>query len=463
MMNGEIGVDSVPGEGSTFWFQVRLDVVEEATGQSHSQPQQVRVLVVDDCPERRAHVQHQLENWGTVTVGAESGAKALHLLLAQSQEAVFDLVVAEAEMDGVDGLTLARSLQKESTLAGTPFVLISSRRFDSKQLDRAGVSRCLIRPVQQSHLYDSLASFFPCRATSRTASRRGKKEPLLEGAEILLVEDNPVIQEVVCSMIANLGGTVELVDNGREALNATLARDFDLVLMDCQMPIMDGYEATRAIRGSYQALDRAEPGQGRKRATIVAMTANAMAGDREKCLAAGMDDYVSKPFTQDELSDVLLRWFQPKHLQASTASGAEATEVTPIRGARAVGGRQSQSVSDNSPLDGRVLDRLRKISPNGDTVLRKVVERYLEATPKLIETLQRAADENDSDGLFRAAHTLKSSSGMLGAGHLMALCRELEHIGKADSTEGAVAKLGELRNEYDLVRLALAEQCLEVA
>ena len=363
----------------------------------------------------------------------------------------------------------------------------TTRKYGGTGLGLA-IARQLVELMQGTIGVDSVVgsgSTFWFRVDLETASVEGEDEQKVRGGEdavvgssvermstarILVVEDNPVMSDVTASMIRSLGGFVEIVENGREALQATLSRDFDLVLMDCQMPVMDGYEATRAIRSSFKVQGLSRELVRSSPPTIVAMTANAMAGDRERCLEAGMDDYISKPFTLKALEELLDRWLTSKTSSEASRSPAVADDaLRPASSEIAVGTRPeiprstADVASDGSPVDVAVLEGIRCLGQSGDQLLRKIVSRFLESTPGLIATLREAQGSGDSETVFQTAHSLKSSSGTLGAERLTKLCGAIASLGRSDALEEVEPLLAKLTSEYEAVELVLKEECLKVA
>ncbi len=316
MMGGEIGVESVAGRGSTFWFTARLD--KQPAGSTAVQPgapnlNGLRALIVDDNATNRKILSHQLSSWGMNHEEAQSGVRALELLRAAvASGEPYDLAVLDLMMPQMDGFELARAIKADADLAGVRLMLLTScgQRGDGAIARKAGFAAYITKPVRQSQLFDCLnrvvsaeagSGAAPSDAPSRVLTKHMLNETLMISPRlILLAEDNIVNQKVAVRQFQKLGYHADVVGNGREALEALERVPYDLVLMDCQMPELDGYEATAEIR-------RRE-GEA-KRTPIVAMTAHALEGDREKCIAAGMDDYVSKPVKSEELARVLQRFF----------------------------------------------------------------------------------------------------------------------------------------------------------
>ncbi len=327
MMGGEIGVESEPGKGSTFWFAVRL--AAQPGGRSistvppHADLQGLRVCLVDEHPSNRAILEHYVRQWGMVSVGAEEGSQAIALLRAGAQRgAPCDLAILDLQMPAMDGFELARAIKADPLLAATRLVLLASlgRRGDAKRASEIGIAGYLTKPVSQSQLHACLEAVMAretqgeIRATSPTvAAPLITRHTLAEEAarsrgRILVADDNAINQKVAARMLEKLGYRADVAANGREAIQALAQLPYDLVLMDCQMPEMDGFEAARLIR-ERERREATNAESPTPHVPIVAMTANAMQGDRERCLAAGMDDYVAKPVTSRNLTRVLQRWF----------------------------------------------------------------------------------------------------------------------------------------------------------
>jgi two-component system, sensor histidine kinase and response regulator len=311
LMGGQIGLTSTPDKGSTFWFTARFDKQPlEATRAEAKLPelQNLRALIVDDNATNRKILSHQLTSWGMIQQEADCGKRALDLLRsAAAAGAAYDLAILDLVMPEMDGLELAQTITSDPLIASTRVVLLTSygQRADSSTVREAGLAGYLSKPVRQSQLLDCLTSVVgqpsvrsgshshaPARLVDGHALKEANRKQMSPKL-ILLAEDNIVNQKVAVRQLQKLGYRADAVANGREAVDAVARIPYDLVLMDCQMPEMDGYEATAEIR-------RCE--KGIKHTMIVAMTANALAGDREKCLAAGMDDYISKPVKPEELA-----------------------------------------------------------------------------------------------------------------------------------------------------------------
>lgn len=307
MMDGEIGVESEEGQGSTFWFTARLERLEVAVTRKVDL-QGLRVLVVDDLKTHRDIVTRYLASWEITAVAAGGGKEAL-ALLRQTAAArdPFQVAIVDMRMPDMDGWQLARAVQHDPLLVATRLLLLTAfdERGIGEQALQAGFAAYLTKPVRQSNLYDALTHVLGEPVSKPSTSPDPKPNTVGHTLRILVAEDNPVNQRVAVLQLSKLGYAIQMVDSGSEAIRAVIANpdEYALVLMDCQMPEMDGFEATHAIRKSELSSGRHIP--------IIAMTANAMEGDRERCLAAGMDDYISKPVKLEHLENVIKKWSVP--------------------------------------------------------------------------------------------------------------------------------------------------------
>jgi signal transduction histidine kinase/CheY-like chemotaxis protein len=315
LMGGQIGVTSGAGAGSTFWFTIRCEAQLEDVRHASPIPASLlgsRTLIVDDHAMSRKTLEYQLRAKGLAYESAEGGGQALDLLRnAAERGEPFDLAILDLQMPNMDGLELARRIKAESPISSTRLILLTSlgRRGDAKAAQNAGIAAYLTKPIRQSQLYSCLRLVL-ANAPSAVSGTAQPPAPLItrhslsevqaqSRGRILVAEDNPINQKVAVKMIEKLGYRVDIAGNGREAVEALERISYAVVLMDCQMPVMDGLQATTAIR-------RREGGG--RRTPIIAMTANAMQEDRKQCLEAGMDDFISKPVASKALADILTRW-----------------------------------------------------------------------------------------------------------------------------------------------------------
>ncbi|MBM3985280.1 MAG: response regulator, partial [Planctomycetes bacterium] len=311
LMGGQIGCESTPGQGSRFWFTVRLRKTPESARRRRrpGELSGLRVLIVDDNDTNRTILQAQVSSWGMQVEQAPDAQSGLDILRAAwSGGQAFDLALVDMQMPGMNGIELAQAVRADPGVQGLPLIMLTSPGVhgEKQRALRAGFTGYLTKPVRQSHLFDCIADSLSSAAELRASNARAR-ERLAAGPRpergtrplLLVAEDNVVNQKVVQRLLDKLGYRCDMVANGAEALEALQRIEYAGILMDCQMPEMDGYEATARIR---------QLEGDRRHIPIIAMTANAMVGDREKTLAAGMDDYVSKPVKADQLAAVLGRW-----------------------------------------------------------------------------------------------------------------------------------------------------------
>jgi PAS domain S-box-containing protein len=411
LMGGEIGVESEPGKGSTFWFTARMGLhgreklprrmlAEDFRG--------MRVLVVDDNRTSLEILSEALRTMGCRPATATSGPEALDMLEAAPPDQPFELVLMDWRMPGWDGIETTRRIKLDEKLSSVPTVVMVTaygREEVMRQAETAGIAGFLIKPVNQSVLVNTIMEVFGRETDqSRLGDRPTGQVPGIEriaGARVLLAEDNQINQQVARELLEGVGLQVVVAGNGREAVEFSLAQPFDLVLMDIQMPEMDGFEATAKIRGVKEL----------KEIPILAMTAHAMAGDRQKSFDMGMNDHVTKPIDPEELFRALVRWIPPRHAdnvaaapKAPTEKDAELPEALPgfdLRGALA-------RVNGNRRLYRNLLVKLH--------------DDYAEAHATLVALLEKS----DTEGARIMAHTIKGVAGNVGALGLQTAAAEIE-------------------------------------
>ena len=445
MMGGAMSVDSRVGYGSEFRFTIRASSAEGAVPPRRelrgTQPSVdgKRVLVVDDNETNRRILTAYLDTWGMAAQATGSPREALAWIQAGES---FDVGILDMHMPGLDGVALARAIREHRTAVALPLLLFTSLGRREAGAESVGFSAHLTKPIKPSQLFDALAGVLagqPTRVEKRTPSRleldpeMAQRHPL----RILVAEDNVVNQKLALRLLEQMGYRADVAGNGLEAVEAVERQPYDLVLMDVQMPEMDGFEASREITRRW-------PGDRRPR--IVAMTANAMQGDRELCLAAGMDDYMSKPIRVEEMVAALER--------------SAARELDPSRaGGPAVGAGQNRAAAPERPstemLDMAALERLR--ATMGAGFLDELLPTFLEDSRELVHTMRRALGEKDVDTFRRAAHSLKSNAASFGAVTLSTLARDLEALAKSGSLDGAAPRLERLAGECAQVTRALRE------
>jgi signal transduction histidine kinase/CheY-like chemotaxis protein/HPt (histidine-containing phosphotransfer) domain-containing protein len=467
LMGGELAVRSQAGSGATFYFTIELP--REIAADEELQPARLthaRALVVDDHATNREILAAQLGSWGMEVSVASTGAQALEILQRQADDP-FDVLLLDMHMPGMDGLTVARTVQATPALNDPAVIMLSSiaATVARSEWREAGISAWLTKPVRQRQLQGSLVTVLTGRRAGQTGSTQSvctvPSASRVSGRRVLLVEDNPVNQEVARGMLATLGANVISAWHGRAGLEALRRDRFDVVLMDCHMPELDGYQTTRSFR-EWEARHQ------RPRTPVIALTANAMRGDEQKCLASGMDAYLAKPFTLAQLAAALdaLLPAAPVPVETPVAAPAVAVSQTaPTRPATPAPASSQAAPPRKGPLDRKALDTIRQLQqPGAPDLLHKIIAIYLDSSRKLMDELCDALARDDAQAISQTAHALKSSSANVGATSLAEVCRALEAAGHS----GNLADTGGLRTalltEYERAILALqAEQASNAA
>ena len=427
-MGGRIWLESLVGQGSTFHFTARFGV-HDIDLRKPSPPRLdlagLPVLVVDDNPTQRCILEELLLGWRMRPTAVASGPAGIAAMKeARDSGEPYALVLLDVLMPGMDGFQVAEWIQRDSELAGTAVMMVSSADFrgDSERCAAVGVSVFLRKPVKASELFDSILSVLGLASPTRAESSSTDAPPLPEPTrllKILLAEDTPVNQRLVVTLLEDRGHTVVIANDGQEALDLHASSSFDLILMDVQMPRVDGFQATAAIRTAEAGTDRRIP--------IIAMTAHAMKGDRERCLAAGMDAYISKPIRAERFLSVVEGWTLPPE-------GPEATQD--------VGDLLSEAVFD--------LDAALARTRGKRSLLTKMGEIFLADYPHQMAEIRAALVGGDARTLERAGHRLKGSAGSLCARRVVTAAQRLEEVGRDGDFEKAEPVSARL--EQELVR-----------
>jgi CheY-like chemotaxis protein/HPt (histidine-containing phosphotransfer) domain-containing protein len=424
LMGGTIWVESQVGRGSTFHFTIQAEQAPGLTpADQQGPPPQLhgrRVLIVDDNATNRRILVRQAESWGMLARDTASPAQALEWIRRGDP---FDLAILDMQMPEMDGVGLAEEIGRYRDARALPLLLLTS--LGSREGVRGGVefAASLTKPIKPSQLYDTLMNVLGATPAGVQAapSSEGPVERLAERVplRILVAEDNVVNQQLALLLLKKLGYRADVAADGLEALQALEREPYDVVLMDVQMPKMDGLEATRHIHQRWP--------QGR-RPHVIAATANAMQEEREACLAAGMDDYLRKPIHLEELAAALRR------LPGREPPG-------PPRSARV--------------LDPPALERLMQTIGDDLGLLATLIDTFLRDVPRLVDGASQGLQQGQADEVRRAAHTLKSNGATFGAMRLSELSRELEALARSGILEGTADLLARIEGEYESVRIAL--------
>ena len=434
LMGGEIGVDSEPGKGSTFHFTAKFGVqpkqrhlittIEEATG--------LRVLVVDDNLSAREIMLSILVSLKFDATTVSSGLEAIdELERAQLEGKPYGLVLMDWMMPGMDGIETIRRIRADDKLLDTQtFIMVTAHKRDDlmQRAQDTQIEGVLIKPVSPSTLVDSILNAFGKEAMQRPRKKGRQGEYLaaakaMRGAHLLLVEDNAVNQELAMEILTAAGIRVDVANNGAEALEKVLQADYDGVLMDCQMPVMDGFDATRKIREDTRFAHL----------PILAMTANAMAGDKEKCIECGMNDHIAKPIDVDQLFITLGCWIRPK--SPATQPG---TDTDSAKAAK----------NDEAPyIAGLETDKALRRVGGSVKLLRKLLHRFCENETDVIQRIKTAIENNDTNTATREAHTIKGLAGNIGAIKMAECAGAVEDMLRRGESDGLALVLDAMEQE----------------
>lgn len=440
LLGGELKVKSQVGQGSNFYFSLNLDIVHNIfqtkdtdilIGQS--------ILVVDDNATNRSLFYDQLKSWGMRCHCVENGDLAIKALIEAARiNDTYSCVLLDQLMPGMDGLATALAIRAEPRIPSMAIVLtrFANTALDAKQYWQYGINHFLNKPVIQKKLLAVLLNVFDPIAHNKANPQEfsGKEETEELNGRILLAEDNVINQEVAKGILKVIGCEVQIAQNGMEALAYATSNKYDLILMDCHMPGMDGFEAAAKIR-------QHESEAGLPRIPIIALTADVQKGVVDQCADAGMDDYLSKPYTRNQLFQTLEKWLAP---------GGKTSVIST---------HPDQGQCGVQLLDPHALENLRVlITPDGDNLLDKAIGLFLESTPHEVDLLKKAVERNDPAKLMAIAHNFKSSCGNLGAKELAAKAAALERLGRQGSTQGAEAILSEMVEELPVIFTALQKE-----
>ncbi len=477
-MGGEIGVNSESGVGSTFWFSVTLEkqpVSADVVGSQVSAEivldvKDVRVLGIDDNATNRKVLTKMVEGFGCRIDTAASGARGIEMLqIATRAGDPYRVVLLDMQMPGMDGEQTAREIKNDPLARDAQIIILTSmgQRGDAARLEALGCAAYLLKPVKQQMLHDTLRTVLAQTGAQRArlVTRHLISEQKRQGLRILLAEDNPINQKLAIILLQKAGYSVDSVENGLRALEKVQMEHYNAVLMDVQMPEMDGFEATKRIR-QWEGLDHHIP--------IIAMTAHALKGDRELCIEAGMDDYVTKPLEPKLLFAALDQWTQTEELPGKQASlmmsdqpGAIPQKITTdlkpsfeaefLKGSDVVGQSDENKAleipivvtSTELPLD---LDTALPRFFNDRSFFLEMLHDLVSHMPERMQEINMAMEKNNSVDLYRFAHNMKGVSSNFSAGPVSKLAAQIEALGKSEDVSGAVPLVSQMEIEIERLR-----------
>jgi len=441
LMGGSLRVESKPNVGTKFWFTIKLTVCDTTSNYARDQRwlKNVRVLVLDDNATNREILQSQLRTFGATVSEAATGGQAIEMLLgAQSVGNTYGLLILDYMMPKMDGGAVIEKLKSEPSIRDIPTIILSSagHPIENKYENVASVKCFLEKPVRLSQLKVGLTKVFTEQSADTDRSDDAPASSAIANSRILLAEDNPVNQEVALNMLESFGAKVTLADNGKEAFEHLKHAEFDVVLMDLQMPIIDGLQVTQSYREFENAPD------AESKTPIIALTANVLAETRANCIQSGMSDYLSKPFSRATLRRRLESWLTQGYFEEEVPGPEQ--------------NAPDNSMEQVSAIDTTVLEKIRDMQQDGQPdLLEKIISIYRDASSKLMISIRSGLKGGDLKVVQHAAHDLKSSSANIGATQLSRYVKELESSCKINNSATA-KRLGVIvENEYQAVLKSL--------
>ncbi len=453
-MRGVIGVESEAGKGSTFWFEIpfkEMPAKVDTFSIRHSTASGLRIFIVDDSEMVRANLKQTFEEWGSFVECAENGNQAIEVLhTASEHQKPFDVAFIDELMGDTNGIELIRSITKDSNISPMKLVLMTNQINPEAFVERfREIDAYVKKPLRQSSVFNCIADLINMPVLQHT-----DKKDIAPGATdipdfnstILIVEDNRANQQVAQAMLERLGCKCSIAGNGIEALKLLELAKYDAIFMDCNMPEMDGYETTNKIRQLTGEVSQIP---------IIAMTANVLKGDREKCIQAGMNDYTKKPLKIEKLIEKLSRWIEVEPIENILGMESDTdVQLSMINQATLI------DTAEHESIDRGAIETLRENVGEG---FNDMVQVYIDDMEILLRSLEKSVQEKDPNSLRHYAHSIKGSSSNFGAARLVHIAKQIEAIGKDDSVEGAhelvqaifpqaAFVISELRKEINLTK-----------
>ena len=470
LMGGNIGFISEPGNGSVFWFEIPMLVFSVQNKQFDNELfQNYSVLLVDDNSTHRTVLTNQLTDWKINVKQAENGLQALELMsLAYEEDIPYDLVIIDLHMPGMSGLELARTINSHNHYRKSQLLMLNTI-FESasvEQTQQSGIIAQITKPLRQSVLLDTLVCIASGDITKTMSSYKNTQQTVNSSSklqfdtDILIVEDHIVNQRLAQQILKACGCSVDTADNGQQAVIATQNKRYDLIFMDCQMPILDGYQATQQIRNHEITLNKSS--QETIQVPVIALTANALSTDREKCLASGMSDYLAKPFRKQQILEMLEKWIphrlvsNQQRLLQNSQNPDNAISYLP---ATLIEEQHQHTQPIKSPaLDKEIINEIKAMIDDGDDdFFEELTDCFKQDFNLGLEALQKAYQHNDAETVRVTAHGMKSTSGNLGAMELSAMCNQLEKMGTQQVLDQVESVIKQMKSEYFRVSMALEE------
>jgi len=444
LMGGEIGVESTVEQGSNFWFTIPLlnAKSEDDVFIANAEMSNEKVLIVD-ANETNLNLMLQLhELWCIPHVIVDSSESALaELELAAKELKPFTIAILDMNMSKVGGLELSEHIQENTAIAQTKLITASSlaQRVDPARLKKSGYRAFITKPIQQLELYDALLKVAGLKVTDREpVTRNLGKETICFKGHVLVVEDNSTNQLVIQGILCGLGLTVDLAGNGEEAISALQSlSNHDLIFMDCQMPVLDGYQTTKKIRSNLAGIENSN-------IPVIALTANAMAGDRKNCLDSGMNDYLSKPVYPEQIIDMLNKWLPCKNEAVLLPINVETVALNEPDKTRI-----EYAVFDYEDLANRLM--------NDSKLMKSVIKNFCESLVKQIDELKISIGDRDVMQATAIMHQIKGASSNVGGKVLSALSLEMELAGKEGRIEDIQKNIGQLEQDFHRLKLVMEE------